>query len=305
VVRYLISGANLPNTIREIENCLSVNEFLSSKKLVHTRSVSRTFIITKKTVILLLFTTIFISISASIDMNTAAVGHAPAPIENQLKKEARYGCSICGCPLLEFVQINPSGISGVFLPENMIAICPNHSLKFRKNELSGIELSQFKTNPYNKIKGNNSFDVTSPELTVNLAKTRFINTSRLLSVDDFDLITIRKEMNLYLVLDINFFDAQNNLIAVISENSWTTEKRQVWNIDYTPRHLKIQNQTRGILFEAKIVSDEIFVAADMFYNGFPVSITNEQILFGGIEQGTELRGTTLKNYETAISLQSD
>ena len=238
-------------------------------------------------------------------MNTAAVGHAPAPIQNQLKKEARYGCSICGCPLLEFVQINPSGISGVFLPENMIAICPNHSLKFSKNELSGSELSQFKTNPYNKIKGNNSFDVTSPDLTVNLAKTRFINTSRILSVDDFDLITIKKEMNLYLVLDINFFDAQNNLIAVVSENSWTTEKRQVWNIDYNPRHLKIQNQMRGILFEAKIESDEIFITADMYYNGFPVNISKEQILFGGIEQGTESTGTTLKNYETAISLQSD
>jgi hypothetical protein len=108
-----------------------------------------------------------------------------------------------------------------------------------------------------------------------------------------------------LVLDINFFDAQNNLIAVISENSWTTEKSQVWNIDYNPRHLKIQNQTRGILFEAKIESDEIFVTADMYYNGIPVNISKEQILFGGIEQGTESRGTTLKNYETAISLQSD
>lgn len=120
MVRYLISGANLPNTIRENENCLSVNEFLSSKKLwLDLNAISLfhyhlpypiaicTFIITKKTpnnevsglvttpfilhlhnatyelrnsveghlsnslwseggVILLLFTTIFISIPVSI-----------------------------------------------------------------------------------------------------------------------------------------------------------------------------------------------------------------------------------------------
>ena len=61
MVRYLISGANLPNTIRENENCLSVNEFLSSKKLwLDLSAISFslplpypiaicTFIITKKT----------------------------------------------------------------------------------------------------------------------------------------------------------------------------------------------------------------------------------------------------------------
>src|SRR5215211_8706188 len=61
MVRYLISGANLPNTIGKNENCLSINEFLSSKKLwldlnaisffhyhYHTRSLFCNFIITKK-----------------------------------------------------------------------------------------------------------------------------------------------------------------------------------------------------------------------------------------------------------------
>jgi hypothetical protein len=237
-------------------------------------------------------------------MSRTAPVNPPLPIQNQLKKEAGYGCSVCGCPLLEFVQFISSDMSGAYLPENMIAICPIHTLKFVKNELSSSELSSFKTNPYSKIKGNNLFGITSPELTVNLAKTRFINTSRLLIVDDFDLITISKEDTSCLLLDINFFDAQNNLIAVISENSWTTDKRQIWDIDYVPYYLRIHNPTKRILFEAKVESDEIFITADMYYNRTPVNISKEQILFDGIEQGAESRGTTLKNYETAISLQS-
>ncbi len=127
-------------------------------------------------------------------MNVAASVNAPLPIQSQLKKEARYGCSICGCPLLEFVQFIPSDTPGAYLPENMIAICPTHTLKFVQNELSATELSSFKTNPYNRINENKPFAL-APELTVNIAKTKFINTHRLLSVDDFDLITIRKENN--------------------------------------------------------------------------------------------------------------
>jgi trigger factor len=228
----------------------------------------------------------------------------PLPIQNQLKRDCGYGCSICGCPLLEYVQINPSDKTSEFLPENMAAICPNHNQKFCNYELPRTQLFDFKTKPHNKINANNAFAINSPQLTVNIGKTKFINTYRILSVDDFDLVAIRKENNLYLVLDINFFDVQNNLIGVVSENSWSTDKREGWSIDYEPRHLKIRNATKRISFEAKIEYDEIFVTADMYYNGVTINVSKEQILLENIEQAIELKGTTLKNYDVGISLQT-
>ena len=232
------------------------------------------------------------------------LGGTPIPIQNQLKKDSGYGCSICGCPLLEYVQINPSSSSSAYLPENMIAICPNHNQKFSTYEVSSAQLFDFKANPYNKTNANDSFAINSAELIVNIGKTKFINTGRILSVDDFDLITIRKENNFYLVLDINFFDAQNNLIGMVSENSWITDKREDWNINYKPRHLMICNPTKVISFQATIEHNEVFITAEMYYNGVAVNVTEEQISLGGIEQGTELKGTTLKNYDVGISLQN-
>jgi hypothetical protein len=228
----------------------------------------------------------------------------PLPIQNQLKRDSGYGCSICGCPLLEYVQINPSDRTSEFLPENMAAICPNHNQKFCNYELPRTQLFDFKTKPHNKINAKDAFAINSPQLTVNIGKTKFINTYRILSVDDFDLVAIRKENNLYLVLDINFFDVQNNLIGVVSENSWSTDKREGWSIDYEPRHLKIRNATKRISFEAKIEYDEIFVTADMYYNGVTINVSKEQILLENIEQAIELKGTTLKNYDVGISLQT-
>ena len=228
----------------------------------------------------------------------------PLPIQNQLKRDSGYGCSICGCPLLEYVQINPSDRTSEFLPENMAAICPNHNQKFCNYELPRTQLFDFKIKPHNKINAKDAFAINSPQLTVNIGKTKFINTYRILSVDDFDLVAIRKENNLYLVLDINFFDVQNNLIGVVSENSWSTDKREGWSIDYEPRHLKIRNATKRISFEAKIEYDEIFVTADMYYNGVTINVSKEQILLENIEQAIELKGTTLKNYDVGISLQT-
>jgi hypothetical protein len=238
-------------------------------------------------------------------MNAVVVGGTPLPIQNQLKKDSGYGCSICGCPLLEYIWIDPSRNTSGYLPENMTAICPNHNQKFSKYEVSSAQLFDFKANPHNKINANNSFAINSAELIVNIGKTKFINTNRILLVDDFDLVAIRKENNLYLVLDINFFDVQNNLIGVVSENSWITDKRQGWNIDYERRHLRIRNPTKRISFEAKIENDEIFITAEMYYNGIAVNVSKEQILLGGIEEGIELKGTTLKNYDTGISLQTN
>ena len=46
-------------------------------------------------------------------------GSIPAPIQKQLKKEAVFGCVICGCPLLNYIHIIPPFDKNAFLPEDM------------------------------------------------------------------------------------------------------------------------------------------------------------------------------------------
>lgn len=55
----------------------------------------------------------------------------PLQIQQQLSKEANYGCIVCGCPVLEFIDIvNKNSKISAFLPENMIAICPTRTIRF-------------------------------------------------------------------------------------------------------------------------------------------------------------------------------
>jgi hypothetical protein len=73
----------------------------------------------------------------------------PIQIENQLRKEALYGCIICGCPVLVYVDIIQQD-KEVFIPENMVALCPIHRNKYHDNDLEEDLLRNAKLSPYNK-----------------------------------------------------------------------------------------------------------------------------------------------------------
>jgi hypothetical protein len=237
----------------------------------------------------------------------------PRQIQEQLKKETLYGCALCGCPILEYVHITPHPDIQAFLPENMVALCPYHRIKYENKEITEAALHDAKINPYNKINGVTFAMEESQEMVVNIGKCKFIDTSRILVVDDFDIISIRRGgeeqqdgYKKYILLDINFFDKFNNLIAIISENAWTAERLKSssngdWSIIYEPRHLVIQNPSRNILFEVKVNNNEITLTANgMYYNGSSIRITENEIFLDDLEIAVDQKGTVLKNYDVGI-----
>jgi hypothetical protein len=233
----------------------------------------------------------------------------PPRIQEQLKKETLYGCALCGCPVLEYVHITPQPEIQAFLPENMVALCPPHRIKYENKEITEAALHDAKINPYNKINEVSFATGESQDMAVNIGKCKFINTSRILVVDDFDIISIRRGgdgYKKYILLDINFFDKFNNLIAIVSENAWTAERRKPsstgdWNIVYEPKHLVIKNSTRNILFDVKINNNEItLTASGMYYNGSSIRITENEIFLDDLEIAVHQKGTVLKNYDAGI-----
>ena len=230
----------------------------------------------------------------------------PQPIQKQLRREANFGCALCGCPIIEYAHIIPYRNIQAYLPENIVALCPNHYTNFDRGEFSDSYLRDAKNNPHNKTYIQDAFFIDSQDIAVNVGKSKFINTSRILAVNDFDIISIKRENERYILLDLNFFDKLNNLIAVVYENSWTAEKTAsaVWEIVYKPHHLVIRNISRNLFFESKIENEELFITANMYYNAIPLSITNDGIWISENEMGIELKGHVLKNYDIGINAQT-
>jgi hypothetical protein len=194
----------------------------------------------------------------------------------------------------------------------MIAICPTDQIKYADGLISESSLRNAKINPYNKVHEEDAFTMKLHhevnDLIVKVGKCTFVNTSRILAVDDFDIISIKKEEyagKSYILLDINFFNKINNLIAIVFQNYWSAEKSREWQINYKPKHLIIQNSKQNIIFELMIQDNEITINVDgMFYNGYPIKITNDQILFDNQEIALDIKGTTLKNYEIGVTAET-
>ena len=234
-------------------------------------------------------------------------------IQQQLSKEAYYGCIICGCPILEFIDIvNKNSQISAFLPENMVAICPSDHIKYADGQISESSLRNAKINPCNKVHEEDAFTMEQHhepnDLIVKVGKCTFVNVSRILVVDDFDIISIKKEEYAdknYIFLDINFFNKINNLIGIVLQNHWSAERSRDWQINYKSKHLIIQNPKQNIIFELIIQDNEIIVNGEgMFYNGHPIKITNDQILFDNQEIALDIKGTVLKNYEIGVTAET-
>ncbi|MGB7633263.1 MAG: hypothetical protein WBL68_06030 [Nitrososphaeraceae archaeon] len=241
----------------------------------------------------------------------------PQAIQNQLKKEAFYGCVICGCPVLEFIDFSRTGIRAdessrldVFLPENMVAICPLHNRKFQIGEIDSALLASSKNSPFSKNHDDLAFTTTSSnELIVSLGGCTFVNTSRLLVVDDFDLINVRRMDQRYLVMDVNFFNRSNQLVGIVLENGWNSERSRSgdWTIEYLqPKRLIIGNRRENMSFEARIENgNDLRILADgLCYNTQKIQITRNEVFLDDREIGADIKGTVLTNYDVGIRAES-
>jgi hypothetical protein len=240
----------------------------------------------------------------------------PQAIQTQLTKEALYGCVICGCPVLEFIDFNPADSrveesrQEVYLPESMLAICPLHNKEFQTGEMDPRLLASNKNKPFNKVHDDLAFATTSSnEFIISLGGCSFVNTSRLLVIDDFDLINVRRMDRMFIVMDVNFFNRNNQLVGIILENSWSSERSKIgdWAIEYLrPKRLIIHNKRENMYFEARIENgNSLRILADgLFYNSQKIQITQNEILLDGREIGTDIKGTVLTNYDVGISTQS-
>ena len=61
--------------------------------------------------------------------------------------------------------------------------------------MSESALREAKNNPYNKMHEQYAFTVISEQdVSVNIGKCKFVNTPRLLVIDDFDIFSIKERM---------------------------------------------------------------------------------------------------------------
>jgi hypothetical protein len=224
--------------------------------------------------------------------------NTPLPVARKLRQEAHFGCCRCGHPLLDNAHIIPYNITEAFPVENMLALCPTCHRIADDGDYSEQVLRRFKANPYNKSHVGEAFLITNENLIVNMGASKFIDTPRVLVINDaFELISVKRGNNGDVLLDVNFYNKNNDLVAKVTESLWEVYTGLVWDLDYHPKELTIRDKPRDISFSLKIENGEIFITGTLYFKGFPIIINSDEVRINGYI----FRGVNVRNARSGIN----
>ena len=206
----------------------------------------------------------------------------PEPTKRIVRKEAFFGCVVCGNPIIEYAHIIPYGISRDDRVGNLVALCPTHHTRYDLGGISEDKMRAFKSNPFNKGRDVvDRFDIEGDVPIIEAGTNIFKNTPVLLVVDNRNIVTLSKEED-ELLLNAVFYDKNNDLLAFIKDNEWCALSGMAWDIEYhtVAKALVIRTKPRNILLRLRIRKGVIHFSGLLYYNGLKVRISPSKIMFG-------------------------
>jgi len=228
----------------------------------------------------------------------------PEPTKRIVRQEAFFGCAICGNPLIEYAHIIPYEVSQDNKPNNLIALCPNEHTEYDLGGFSEDQIRNYKLNPFNKGRDiRKTFNIIGSEPVIEAGTNLCENTPVLLFIDGKNIVTLHKENN-QLILNALFYDKDNNLIAYVQDNEWCAINSKAWDIVYrtVAKNLIIKTKPRDILLNLRISRGIVHFSGKLYYNGFKVIISQNQIVVGN--NACFMQGCSFMNCVTAISIDT-
>lgn len=210
--------------------------------------------------------------------------HIPLPLKREIRKEGFFGCVICGSPIIEFHHIKPFHKVNKHTKENLVALCPEHHHRADCGEIPVSIVTKFKENPVNKEKSFISKDFflsNYNDIKTRVGSNTYIRTPKILVVDECPLITLTPDEEGNALLNAKFYNSNDVLLAEINDNEWLAYNNpELWDISYSPGHLKINLDKGQIFLELKLKNGNIDLRADMYYHGFKVNLLPEKTVLG-------------------------
>lgn len=147
----------------------------------------------------------------------------PIDVIRELRKEVGFGCPVprCGNPYLEWHHFDPPWhVENHHRPEGMIALCNLHH-KFADNgAYPNDQLKQFKENRVNSkaLKGN--FEWRRKKILAVVGRSFYYETPYPLVIDGYKIVSLSRDENGYLLLNIQMLSLENEDRLVMHQNCW-------------------------------------------------------------------------------------
>lgn len=147
----------------------------------------------------------------------------PKGVKEVLRAEVGFGCPIKGCgnPYLEYHHFDPPvSVRPHNEPEGMIALCAQHHKKADGGVYTVEQLHELKKDKANASLVKGSLDWLRKDLLAVVGGNFFYETPRVITIDGIDLVSLVRDEDGYLRLNVNMLSLESEERIIIKENSW-------------------------------------------------------------------------------------
>jgi hypothetical protein len=178
-----------------------------------------------------------------------------ALVRQKLRKEANFGCPICGSPYLSWHHFDPPWhIEQHHRPEGMIGLCRVHHDQADDGRYTKEQLLGLKKNPI--IDSNcvsEEYGYLRRNTVCRIGSSLGYGTKYILMIDEQPVIWFELDENGYDRLNLFIRDAQGNVILSMENNDWVTPIRNLFDIECSTRGrtLKVVSKDGRTNFELR------------------------------------------------------
>lgn len=227
------------------------------------------------------------------------MGHStrdiPEAVKRQLRRDAGFGCCICGNPVFQYHHIVPWADTKSHEPDNMLVLCPNHHYEATVLALTMEAQRAAKVEPLNIRNGyaNGLLKMGDSGLAISVGANLLVGPGFKFVVNGVPLLSIETDEDARLLLSMDLYDAQDTLLTTIHRNEWLSGDPLPWDIEFNHRMLTVRRKSREMSLSIDARMEPIQLKGRLFREGQLFEIGPQALRFNGVIQDLTFVGLGL------------
>ena len=230
----------------------------------------------------------------------------PEEIKRKVRKRCRFGCVICGNPIVEYEHIKEYHKERAHEEKNITLLCPNHHSMVTKGLISKDVVIQSNKNPFNNDKSKSksiSLIFNNDIARLYMGDNVFIQEPfqnedifTCLEINQKKIIYFKKEEGV-LLFSCFIFDKIGNAIFAMLNNELVFSLKK-WDVTLIGKSLIIREASRDIILDISFGEDVRINKMNLLFDKRNIIIKNNNLIIGG----NVFSGLKVTNCEIAVSI---
>jgi hypothetical protein len=208
----------------------------------------------------------------------------PESIKRQLRREAGFGCCICGNPVFEYHHIKDWALTKSHNPLDMMVVCPNHHNEATLRALTEPEQRRWKERPLNIANGyvDGLLKITEPGVAVQVGTNYLVGPGFKFTVDGAPLLSLDRDSDGRLQLSLDLYDAADSLLLTIHNNEWITGDPMPWDVEFSHRKFVLRRKRGEVTLSINARRAPILLHGQLWRKGQLFEMNNRVLRFNGV-----------------------